>query len=197
MGYQKTRQSQLFTGSVKIVDMIPSSSGNSSGGAISAATDAALTFDRMRMVRHARLTLTDLVVSIDEADDYGGTKICDLPDSNLVILGAEVNLSLDKDGTGIVAATDVTMGLGTAVASNATLSGTMIDVLTKALTTDEDPTTWADHTNEQGTPALTFVDDGATAALYLNAAATLTTSGTLTCTGTVDIFYLDTGNVTS
>lgn len=187
----------LNSNTVSLETISPTTDGNSSGGTVTAATNAALTFDRVRYVRHARLTLTDLVVSIDEADDYGGTKICDLPDSNLLILGSEVNLSLDKDGVGIVAATDVTVGLGTAVASNSTLSGAMIDLLTDSLTTDEDPTTWADHTHEQSTPALTFADDSATGALYLNAAATLSTSGTLTVTGTVDIFYLDTGNVTS
>lgn len=185
------------TGDATFPTSLPSATGSSSGEALAAATDVALTSDVLRYVRVARLTLTDLVVSVTAALDYGGTKVCDLPDSNILILGAEVNLSLDKDGTGIVAATDMTMGLGTAVASNATLSGAMIDLLTLALTVDEDPTTWAQHTHDLAAPALTFADDAAAGALFLNAAATLTVDGTLTVTGTIDIYYIDTGNVTS
>ncbi len=186
-------------GPTEIDDLVPATSSNSSGGAldVSTITEAALTFDRVRYVRHARITLTDLLLAITAALDYGGVKICDLPDSNILILGAEVDLSMVKDGVGIVAATDITMGVGTAVASNATLSGAMIDVLTAALTADEDPAIFQLHTHELGTPVLVFVDDGAAAALFLNAAATLAADGDLTVTGTIDLYYIDTGNVTS
>lgn len=164
---------------------------------VSAVAEAVLTSDEVRYVRHARVTLTNLVVAVAEADDFGGTKILDLPDSNILFLGAEVNLSLAKDGVGIVAATDLTMGIGTAVASNATLSGAMIDLLTEALTADVDPALFKLHTHGLSTPALTFADDAAAGALFLNCAATLTANGDLTCTGTIDLYYIDTGNVNS
>ncbi len=188
-----------FEGPTTVQDQLPSSSGDSSGGAldVSAVSESALTFDRVRYVRHARVTITGLVIAVTAALDYGGEKILDLPDSNILILGAEANLSLAKDGVGIVAATDVTVGIGTAVASNSTLSAAMIDVLTEALTDDVDPALFQLHTNDLATPALTFADDGAGAALYLNAAATLSADGDLTATGTVDIYYIDTGNVNS
>ena len=191
---------QTVSGDLKVDgNQLPSATGNSSGGAldVSAVTEAALTSDQVRYGRHARLTLTDLVIAVTAALDYGGEKICDLPDSNILILGAEVDLSLVKDGVGIVDATDVTVGIGTAVASNATLSGAMIDVLTDALTDDVDPALFKQHTHDLGTPALTFIDDGAAAALFLNAVATLSADGDPTVSGTVDIYYIDTGNVTS
>lgn len=270
-----------------------------------------------QQIRKIRLVITSLLISLDADDDFGGTKICDLPDSNLLILGAEADLSLDKDagftaatgiltltgdplnnetvtidskvytfqdtltdvdgnvhigatesdsldnliaaitlgagagtdyatsmtvhptvtaeagagdtmdvtatvgggntiasteeltngsfggatlsgGTdGILAATDVTVGVGTAVASNSTLSGAMIDVLTASLTDNVDPAIFQLHTNALGSPALTFVDDGAASSLFLNAAASITLDGSLTCSGTIDIYYIDTGNVTS
>lgn len=210
MPVDKHRNDQLFVGPARFtkrVDMIdlavenilPLASGGSSGGAIdvSNVSEATLTFDRLRFVRTARITLAALNIDVTAADDFGGSKICDLPDSNILILGAEVNLSLDKDGTGIVAATDMTVGIGTAVASNSTLSGAMIDVLTDALTDDVDPAVFAQHTHDLSTPALVFVDDAAAAALFLNIAATLTVDGSILATGTIDIYYIDTGNVNS
>lgn len=193
------RADQVVLGSQTVSTQLPSSSGDSAGGAIdvSDVDEAELTFDRIRYVRTARITLTELAVAVTAANDFGGSKICDLPDSNILILGAEANLSLDKDGTGIVAATDLVVGIGTAVASNSTLSGAMIDVLTDALTDDVDPAIFAQHTNDLSTPALVFVDDGAAAGLFLNVAATLTVDGSVLATGTIDIYYIDTGNVTS
>jgi hypothetical protein len=186
-------------GTSKIDNLEPSTSGNSSGAAmdVSGVAESALTFDRIRYVRHARITITNLLVSILAVNDYGSAKILDLPDTNVLILGAEVNLSLDKDGSGVQTATDVTMGVGTAAASASTLSGAMIDVLTQSLTDDVDPALFQIHTHELATPALTFADDDASAALYLNAAATIAADGSLTATGTIDLYYIDTGNVNS
>jgi hypothetical protein len=190
---------ETFSGETTLENQLPSTTGPSSGGAldVSDVTEAVLTSDVIRVVRHAKITLTDLVVAIAEADDFGGSKILDLPDSNILILTAETDLSMVKDGVGIVAATDITVGIGSAIASNSTLSGLMIDVLTDALTDDVDPAIWQSHTNEQATPALAFLDDAAAGALFLNAAATLTTDGDLTVSGTIDLYYIDTGNETS
>lgn len=198
MPVDKHRNDQLFVAPVTIQTQKPSAQGGSSGGgvAVSSVPESSIVFDRIRYIRHLRVQISELLVDVLEADDFGGSKICDLPDSNILILGAEANLSLDKDGTGILAATDLVVGIGSAVASNSTLSGTMIDVLTAALTADVDPAIFAAHTHD-GTPALAFIDDGAAAALFLNVAAAIVADGSVTASGTVDIFYIDTGNVTS
>ncbi len=76
------------------------------------------------------LTLTAVVVDVTEANGYGGTKILNFVDGSLVtILAAIVDLTYTKDGTGYITTSDLTSGVGTAVASNATLSGAMVDVL--------------------------------------------------------------------
>jgi hypothetical protein len=147
------------------------------------------------------LTLTDLVVDVDESDDYGGTKICDLPDSNLMLLGAEVDLELVKgeESGGLEAATDMKVGIGTAVASAQPIATSMQNVIElDDLTASDASPAWVAHSNDQSTiPMPLKVADGASNALYLNVSALITATDTLTASGTVTLFYVDLGNVTS
>lgn len=190
MGAQKNRQTQLFPNEVV------SKSGVSGGNAIRPATNVVKGDDRVRFVRTARFFLENVVVSVLAANDYGGTAILTLPDSNLVVIGAVVNVELTKDGTGIQTATDVTAALGTAVASGTGLTGEESNLISSSLTADENPAIWKDHTNNQTTPALAFVKQSATS-IFLNAAATITADGSLTANGYVDLYYIDTGETPS
>lgn len=167
------------------------------GGDLVPSTNVALTEEAVRFVRETTLTLTDLVITITDAQAYGGTKICDLPDSNMVILGVEADLSIVKDGTGILTGELPGVAIGTAVASNAVLSAAMIDVMAEKALGSGLTVAYDQHTNGQSTPALSFPDDSASGALYLNAAVDPTGDGDLTVTGTITFYYIDTGNVTS
>lgn len=199
---RKERQHVYLAGGATIGDDLKADIGGSiAGGAVTPATDVALGFDQLRGVRHVRLSLTDVEVTVAAADDYGGTKLADLPDSNLMLLAVEVNLELTKGlaTNGIVGTTDVTVGLGTAVASNATLSGAMVNVLSgAALTATDETPAYAAHSQADGTLSYPVqLADSATLALYLNVAAAITADDSITATGTVDLFFVDTGNVTS
>lgn len=167
------------------------------GGDFVPATDVALTEEAIRLPRETTLTLTDLVISITDALAYGSAKICDLPDSNLVILGVEADLSVVKDGSGILTGELPGLAIGTAAASNAVLSAAMIDVMTEKALGSGLTVPYDQHTNGQSTPALSFPDDSASGALYLNGAVNPTGDGTLTVSGTITFYYIDTGNVTS
>lgn len=188
MGVQKNRQpllaSQLMDGlSLKVTEP-------GSGVAI---TDEAV------IPRRARLTLTNAVLTITAALDYGSLKLCDLPDRNLMLLGVEVDLTLVKQGNtnGLLAATDLDLGVGTAAASATTLATTMIDVIEKVdQDTDALSVTMQRHSNDQATATFPKrIVDGSSSALYLNAVpiAGITADSTLTVSGTVDIFYMDVG----
>ncbi len=172
-----------------------------SGEAVTPNTLVTTTFDRERTVRHVRLTLAALSVAITAALDYGGTKICDLPDKNIMILACECDLVLTKAGTtnGLESDTDITTAIGSAVASNATLSAAMIDVIDLVANTADSLTHDMDAHSQQNTaPNMPLeIADSATGALYLNLAATITADDAMTATGTIDIYYLDLGNVTS
>ncbi len=198
---RKENQHTIMT-SLAVAEQTPMS-GDSlvSGSAVTPNTLVATTFDRERTVRHVRLTLTELSVAITAANDYGGTKICDLPDKNLMILACEVELDLTKAGTtnGLVAATDLTTAVGTVVASNSTLSSTMIDVIDLVVNTAASLTHDMDaHSAANTAPNMPLeVADSATSALFLNGAAAITADDTFTASGTIDLFYFDLGNVTS
>jgi hypothetical protein len=155
--------------------------------------------DKPQVVRRARLTFNGAVLTITAALDYGSLKICDLPDRNLMLLAVEVDLTLVKQGNtnGLLAATDLDFGVGTAAASATTLATTMINVIEKVdQDTDALSVTFQRHSNDQSTAAFPLrIADGTNSALFLNAVAIagITADSTLTITGTVDIVYVDVG----
>ena len=154
-----------------------------------------------KMVKHIQLTLTGFVVNIAAADDYGGTKLLDFPDTNIMLMAVEADMSLVKGEAvgGLVGTTDITVAIGTAVASASTLATTMEDVqdaiaYTPTLTTVPHQI----HSSADATLAYPILlGDSATLALYFNLAAAITTDDVLTCSGTIDLYYVDLGNVTS
>jgi len=159
--------------------------------------------NQMHVVRRARLNLTAFSVAVTEALDYGSAKLVDLPDRNLLLLGVEVDCVITKQGNtnGIVAATDLDVGVGTAPASATTLATTMIDVIEKKdLDTDSLTVDLEAHTNDQATAVFPLkIADSATAALYLNVVpvAGITADSSVAVTGIIDIFYVDLGNLSS
>lgn len=201
---RKERQQVVLQGGAVLDGEIQAPAGSSAGGgAVTANAAGGVTalFDRMRAVRHVRLVLADVSIAVLAANDYGGVKLCDIADTNIMLLAIEANLELVKGLTenGIVGTTDVTVAVGTAVASNATLSGAMVNVLTGiALTaTDETP---AYQIHSQADATLNYpieLADAATLALYLNVAASITANDTITASGTVDLYFVDIGNTTS
>lgn len=198
---QKTNQPQHFSGAVEMTSDVVVKEGNSAGGALTPGTGVAATFDRLRATRHVRLTLTGFVVDITAALDYGGTKIVDLPDSNLVLLGIEADLEMVKGEVtnGLEAATDITVAIGTAVASNATLSAAMEDVMDAIAYTASDASP-AHQIHSHADAALSYpilLSDAAALALFFNLAATITADDALTISGTIDLYFVDVGNVTS
>lgn len=153
-------------------------------------------------VQHIRLQLTSVVISITDALAYGSALLGYLPDKNLIFLGGESNLTWIKDGTGIVTGELPKIAFGTAAASNATLSATMINLINggaggtavaSGLTG-----THVMHSNDNVT-AIPYVGiaDGPTTGLYANAAVNPTGDGTLTISGTIDLYFIDLGNVVS
>lgn len=157
--------------------------------------------DNVHTVRRARVSLTAFSIAITAANDYGGSKLVDLPDRNMLLLGVEVDCVVTKQGNtnGVVAATALDMSVGTATASNSTLSSTMVNVIekkdidTSSLTVDFEA-----HSNDNATSTfpLRITDDAATA-LYMNLAASITADSSVTVTGTIDIYYVDLGNLYS
>lgn len=157
--------------------------------------------DSAMVARHCRLTLDGLSIAVLAANDYGSAKLLDLPDRNLLLLSVEVDCVVTKAGTtnGIVAATDLDMAIGTAAASNATLSSTMVNVIEKVdIDTDALAVDLEIHSSDQSTAAFPLkVVDGASSALYLNLACAITANDSVSVSGTIDIRYIDLGNLIS
>ena len=162
--------------------------------------NVAETFHFTKALQHVRLTLTGLSVFVDQANDYGGTKLASFEDNNILLVGAEVNLVMTKGGAanGIISTTDVDVAGGSAVATNATLSNTMINILpVQHSTADVLVDTIAAH-SLVATPVLAGIVEGSPA-VFLNVSPVggITASDTVTFSGTVDIFYFNLENVVS
>jgi hypothetical protein len=130
--------------------------------------------------------------TITAANDYGGAKIADVPNKNLLIAGHMMNLkgTISSPNVG----TDLTLSLGSAVAAATPLASTAIDrMAAKTGVGAAQAFTAIGHTFDESSPALIFMDAAASLGLFLNGAAAVT-SGTCTVAftdGYVDVFYFD------
>lgn len=190
---QKNRQQLMLQGGIAASDA-------ACGVIVTPGSDEVLVgADEGLMARKVVLVVTDLDAVIPAADDYGSAKLCDMPDSNIMLLSVEVDLTALKSG-GLISGTDMDLAIGTAAASNQTLATTMLDVIEKSDhdADDIDPQ-WEAQSQAQATAAYPLrLNDSATLALYLNVGIpNEVADGTVTFTGTVTLIYYDLGNVTS
>jgi hypothetical protein len=164
------------------------------------AAESVATIEQQR-VQKVTLTLTALVLPVTAALDYAGVAFADLGDTNLMLLGCEADIVVTKgnESTGIEAAVDLDMAIGTATASATTLAGAMEDVLDKIdLDADTLDVDFDGHSQAATTMPL-FLPDGAANQLFINCGLPvgITVDDTLTMSGTVTLYYIDLGNVTS
>lgn len=149
--------------------------------------------ERLAMVLlRERILLKGHSFTIAAASDFGGAKIADLPNKNLLIAGHVMNAkgTISSPNVG----TDLTLSLGSAVAAATPLASTAIDrMAAKTGVGAAQAFTAIGHTFDESSPALIFLDGGASNALYLNGAAAVA-SGTCTVAftdGWVDVIYAE------
>jgi hypothetical protein len=128
----------------------------------------------------------DTTIAVTAALDYGSVKLCDLPTGTCLILGALADGVVTGTGTGFDVA-NVDVAVGTAAASNATLSSTMVNVMSKL-----DGTAVTGVVQGANTAALEV--EGTTPDLFLNVAVALTGDGTVRFVGRIEVLYLDLGD---
>lgn len=162
------------------------------GADVTPNTAAGVAMDsRMRPVRMARLTLTDVEVSIAAASDFGSVKLIDFPATTVVVLGINLDLVATADGSVITDVTTVDYAVGTAALASTDFSGAGEDNLVA-----ENDVASGGVMNARTTAALSLplTLDAGNNDVYLNVQAAVTAgTGTVSFTGTVDIFYFDIG----
>ena len=150
---------------------------------------------RNRFIRQHQIPLlSPFTVPILAVNNYGSLKVADLPATNLLILSAGVIGSGFKN-TGIASAASVQWGFGTAPATNATLTGDMINILSRTQSTSTDFPLIKGHSNENSTPGMMlFLPESATE-IFMNVAVAATSDSSLDMSGTLNLWYFDLGNV--
>lgn len=155
-----------------------------------AATGASIE-RKFGVLRVAEITLSSFVVSMTAANDFGGTKICDLPNTNLLVMGVMVDLAVTVAGLATNTAASLDVAIGTVTTASVDFSNAGEDNLVAKI---DGVGATATGTVEGHSGALTsvLVTAGASNALYLNASSPVTTgTGTATFSGTIRVFYFD------
>lgn len=154
-------------------------------------TAAGVTGEKLaRAYQVERLTLTSVGIEIDEANDYASVKLVDLPSSNVMILGAIVDVVCTVDGVVITDPEDIDYAIGTAALASIDFSGSgekdicpEADVAAAGVMQLATSSTEANNFQAKGTNAV-----------YLNIQATIATTATQTFNGTIDLIYVDLGS---
>lgn len=165
-------------------------------GEVSVATVKAKHFQAGPFV-YTTLTLADVEQAVVNGTEYQGTKIYDFPEGRMLVLG--VTATLQQKTTSTIASTlnaSVTgaISLGTATASNVSLTGTMVDFLPSTAFTSSATINVAGTAVTAALAASAQFDGTGTAKdLYLNTAYATTTDvdadATQTISGTVRIVW--------
>ena len=138
-------------------------------------------------LRCERIDLGGVTISVPAASDFGGTLLATFAAGNFQFLGARLNASITVDANlaATLAAGNVDIGVGTAVASNVTLATTMIDLVAKVDVPAGGAVAGGGVTGQAAT--------GDT--IYVNASAACTVDGVITFAqgSYLDIIFLDTG----
>ena len=148
------------------------------------------------------LTLNNVAQTVVNGTEYQGTKIFDFPAGRLYVLG--VTATLQQKTTSALASTlnassTGAIGLGTATASNVSLTSTMVDLLPSTAFTSSATINVA-GTAVSAALAAGAQFDGTTTAkdVYLNTAYATTTDvdgdATQTISGTVTITWIQLGD---
>ena len=172
--------------------------------AVENGSGVVLTSEQLQ-VRTLLLTLTATpVVMTDNAGvvAFGSLKVADLPEGNICILGAVMDLALTLSAAGINADWDGDVGLGTAATdNNATLASTEQDIIPTTATPQAQASATTAKAMSTSTQISTF--DGTTTAkdVYLNLLVddadhdVTTTDTNIICDGTIRITYVNLGDI--
>lgn len=148
------------------------------------------------------LTFTNMVVSVTDANAYGSQEVYDFPEGRILVLGTTASLqwrvNTDRSTT-INDSASLTWALGSAAASNATLTSTMVDLLPKTTKVLSAATT-AYNTASTAALAASAQFDGTSSAkkAYLNTGfetgTDIDADGTLGVTGTILLSWIFLGD---
>lgn len=148
------------------------------------------------------LTLDNVAQTVVNGTEYQGTKIYDFPDGRISVLGVTATLkqkttsalasTLNASSTGAIA-------LGTATASNVSLTSTMVDLLPSTAFTSSATVNVAGTAASAALAAAAQFDGTSTAKdMYLNTAYATTTDvdgdATQTISGTVVVTWINLGD---
>lgn len=164
----------------------------SSGLALAAASGVSGIAKGARPINYDTLTLASFVVSLAAADDFGSRKLCDLPNTGIIIVGAVIEVA----GTVAGFASNVGTAVDLAVGTVATASTTFANAGEKDIIPKIDGTGASTTATVKGQSTTTeknlFVAPGSSNAIYINVSDPVTSgTGTLTLDGFVTVLWID------
>ncbi len=140
--------------------------------------------------RRARINLTGVVVPVTAALDFGSVLIATFPNSNILLLGAVMDLAAVEDGVGITVPEAVDFALGSVPLASVDFSnGGEQDVIAEGDVSAAGVMEGVSSDTEDSQ----FLAAAADNEIYVNVQATISTDGDVTLDGFVDLVYVDLG----
>ncbi len=145
-----------------------------------------------RLVQADRFDLTSFVLSAAAADDFGSTKLCDLPNTGAIILGAVIELAGLVAGFASNVGTAVDLALGTVATTTVDFSVAGEDNIVAKIDGTGAGTTATVKGQTADATKLVFVAPGPSNAIYVNFSDPVTSgTGTFTASGFITVFWID------
>lgn len=139
--------------------------------------------------QRAIFTLDDFAVTVAAASDFGGTKLCDLPNTNFLLLGIVVDLVSTLTGFTSNAGSALDLALGTVVTASTGFTNAGEDDLLQKL----DGAGAGSPGTVKGASDATVANQYLVAAarsIFVNVADPVTAAtGTVTLDGTIEVVY--------
>jgi len=148
-----------------------------------------------RVVQRQLCVLTNEAIALAAADDTVGVKLFDLPNTNLIFVGANIDLAgtVASFQTNTGANLDFALGSAQIASASTTFAGTN----EKNLIPKTDATGGAGVIAMKGTVTATeilkLIAAGASNAVWLNLVNVTNADGIVTLSGTVELYYVDIG----
>lgn len=140
-----------------------------------------------------RVHLEAVSVAITAALDYASLKLFDLPNSNLTIVGAVIDIGTVAGTGGVSDPNTIDFALGTVAITSTNFSNSG----EQDIVPEGDVSSLKMKGSTTGTEDHLFIAEGASNAVYLNLQDTIGSDGTIVLTGKIDVIYDDIGRAVS
>lgn len=145
-----------------------------------------------RLVQADTFDLTSFAITVAAASDFDSKKLCDLPNTGAIILGAVIELTATVSGFTSDVGTAVDLALGTVATASTNFANAGEDNIVAKIDGTGAGATATVKGQTADAEKLVFVAAGGSNAIYVNLSDPVASgTGTFTASGFITVFWVD------